>query len=399
MNWIKNHSWLINLGLIIISIIFSLLFVEFFLRITGQREQPRPDPLLGQIGLPGNGRDQAGFRNDFSSTSATIFAIGDSQTDGNNAPTNKDTWPHQLEKIIDQPVYQMAFSGYGPVQYKVLLDRVLPLKPEMIMVGFYFGNDLNDVFRAVYQDNTWSSLRNRNFKVATTVENRESDIRLMLQSGYEEDSWGLKILRFRRWCRAKSRLYSLLGDGTRALREKINLASTKEEEDQKIVGWAQNNPLKALAVQEAGIETILSPLYRYDTIDLGDPKNKEAWRITKNLFSLMEREAREAGCRFSIIIIPTKELIYGQYFRNKGEAVSSSMKNYLEKEEELLSEVMNFCQKEKINCFSVAEEMSFSLEKRQAIYPTSMDGHPIARGYLVIAQSVAGFLRANNLLD
>ena len=109
------------------------------------------DPILG-LKLPPHtlGHDANGFRNDSVSQQADVVVLGDSQTWGVNAE-RKDAWPQQLSKLSGLSAYNMGMGGFGPVQYKAVLPQALRLSPKIIVVGFYFGNDIYDAYHMAYQ--------------------------------------------------------------------------------------------------------------------------------------------------------------------------------------------------------------------------------------------------------
>lgn len=76
-----------------------------------------------------------------------VAAVGDSFTFGMALPL-KDTWPKQLEKIIQSKsdltsrVYNFGIMGYDTIQeIELIKSKVLPYKPDLIVIGYC----LNDV--------------------------------------------------------------------------------------------------------------------------------------------------------------------------------------------------------------------------------------------------------------
>ena len=116
--------------------------------------------ILDHVIKPGSGgHDAWGFRNKTVPASTNIVAIGDSQTYGASAAA-KDSWPSTLQRISKLSVYNLALGGYGPVQYFHLLTTyATKLKPKIIIVGFYFGNDLLETYRIVHNNKHWQYLR------------------------------------------------------------------------------------------------------------------------------------------------------------------------------------------------------------------------------------------------
>ena len=105
--------------------------------------------------------DALGFRNRAVPIVADVVALGDSQTVGRNA-TLDWSWPALLaEKLpVKQPlVYNMASGGWGPVQYLYMAEKALALRPRVLVVAFYTGNDAFDAIKVAYNLDAWKSLR------------------------------------------------------------------------------------------------------------------------------------------------------------------------------------------------------------------------------------------------
>jgi len=405
MNWIKKRKnrkkeTLIKITLIFSSIIFSLFIAELALRIFFRPNiemEKIPDDILGYKALPGGDWDSNGFRNSQIPNKVDIVALGDSQTLGNNANVS-EAWPQILGELSSKAVYQMAVGGYGPAHYYYLLDKAIKFKPRIVLVGFYLGNDLLDIIRLVYSSDYWSWLRNPNY-VMQSGNWGPSDIRLMLGSGVEPDSWQLKLLRIRNWLRSHSRLYLFLGRGTRNIREKIGLALSKEEKQEKIKDWTERHPDLGFVYQKEPIATVMSPTYRLDAVNLEKADVVEGLRIAKKLFLAMQKECQEKNIEFVIIIIPTKEMVYLKYMADNKEDIPESFINLIKKESELRNNFYEFCKNKKLKCFDVLPSLSQALIENKKIYGETMDGHPIARGYKVIAEAIFKYLKNNNLVD
>ncbi len=120
-----------------------------------------PDNSLGRrMRSYAAGHDAKGFRNATVPKRSKAVVIGDSQTWGVNVSREK-AYPRKLGRLLNQSVYQMSMGGYGSVHYRVLLDKALMLRPRVIVVGLYFGNDLWDAYRMVYTTENYGDLRLR----------------------------------------------------------------------------------------------------------------------------------------------------------------------------------------------------------------------------------------------
>ena len=78
----------------------------------------------------------------------TVVAIGDSFTEGFGVPET-ETWAAGLEKIMRRKipssrVLNLGVSGSGPNEYENVFAYALTLEPDVIIVGFYAGNDATE---------------------------------------------------------------------------------------------------------------------------------------------------------------------------------------------------------------------------------------------------------------
>lgn len=109
------------------------------------------DEVLGYRPSPARSdHDRRGFRNRTAVQQARIVALGDSQTYGTGVEPD-EAWPQQLGASTGAATYNMAFGGYGPTHSLVLLDEALSLSPEVVIEGFYAGNDLWDSYHMVHE--------------------------------------------------------------------------------------------------------------------------------------------------------------------------------------------------------------------------------------------------------
>lgn len=394
----KKQNLFFNIIIFIVVFIVCLLGVELFLhKIKPQQNEYFLDSKLKVVGNPASGRDKNGYRNYSVPQQAEVVAIGDSQTDGYlNAKKIEDSWPHALGTLLEKDVYQVALAGYGPVQYNFLLKQALDFNPQTIMVGFYLGNDLFDVFDMVYQGESWTELRDKNFSFKEPIDVNITDENFVsLKYAYKKGSLQFKIMEARQWLRQNSFIFSFLSDITVGVRDKFGLADTKEKREQRLDGFAQENQ-DLLFFYNQEPKTTLSPYYRASVIDLEDERIKEAFRITQQLFLEMNNALKTKDKKFFIVIIPTKELVYGRYMDSVDIKYSTQLADYLKKEERLVSQIINFCKINQIDCVEPADDLVVGLKDKKEIYPADIDGHPTADGYKIIAESIFKYWQQKN---
>ena len=69
-----------------------------------------------------------------------IIAVGDSFTDGGQV-----AWTDTLATLLNSPVRNMGWSGYGPLEYAEIVKQYADSDHEWILVMFFEGNDLSNV--------------------------------------------------------------------------------------------------------------------------------------------------------------------------------------------------------------------------------------------------------------
>ena len=124
-----------------------------------RRDQPEPDAVLGTRMAPNApGHDARGFRNEAAPAQADLVAIGDSHTWGTNARID-EAWPQVLGRSLGRTAYNLALGGYGPIQYEALAEEALTLRPSVIIVALYVGNDLWDAYVRVWSEDRYRDRR------------------------------------------------------------------------------------------------------------------------------------------------------------------------------------------------------------------------------------------------
>lgn len=386
----------INGCLAIFSFIIILILGELFLR-TVYPFNVIPDAYLGERGRPGARWDQNGFRNGVIVDQAEIVALGDSLTEGFNAEMS-EAWPQVLAKLSGQTVYNMGFSDYGPVQYYYLADKALSLNPDMIIIGFYLGNDLVDAFESVYDNENWKGLRTRSFLIDQNRPAASTDPAgavLSPQFGCLSGSLALEKLKIHLWLNNHSRLYSFYINSVQSLKEKLGLNDDKEKISEETEKCLSNNQDLGFIYKQGKIKTVLNIRHHLEAVDIKNEKVEEGYRITKELFSRIDRRLKRVDKKLIITILPTKEYIYGSYFKeNKiSTDVSEAFWARWGKEDELKNNFLNFCSVSDLSCVDVSSKMVAALDNDTKIYSETLERHPTASGYQATAEMIWEYLR------
>ncbi len=386
MNLIKRE-WLLRAAVVCISIAVALGLAEVALRVLYPRAIAI-DPILGHMGTPNTeDLDARGFRNEQALATATIVVLGDSQTHGNNA-TRAESWPQVLGALASTSVYQMAVGGFGPVQEAYVIDEALTLEPRLIVLGVYLGNDMLDAFRMVYDYEYWSALRDPLFDTALANQSGVN-VRAMIQTGYAANSWSLRIYESRLWLRNNIRVYALLGDATRAVREQMGVARTMDEKRAAVEEFAGANPeISFIYDTVPAIRTHMSPAYRAETIDIGQPRTAEGWRIAQGRYDYIIQSVRQRNIPLVVVLIPTKELVYATFMREREETLPDAFVEYVAKEEQLRKMITEYFVTREVPVHQTLPALVHALHDAVPVYGQTLDGHPIAPGYRVIGTSV-----------
>jgi len=329
---------------------------------------PVPDPVL-RLRLPphAGGHDAWGFRNRTVPEEAEIVTIGDSQTYGMGAPASS-SWPSQLGRLLGHRVYNLALGGYSPVQYTQLLqDKALRLRPEIVVVGLYYGNDLLETYQTVYSLDRWAFLRRPELpSLPPQPLAYAPDVRFMGPA--------------RHWLANHSVVYrmatsTVLGDEARRLE-----FATRHGYGTEVVDF--HHPL-------TGERSGLTPAARLHALNLESAEVREGLRLSLDRLHEMHRRCHEAGIHLLVALIPTKERVYQPWVEGRGRLrVQEVFQELFRNESEVDRRVRDFLTAESIPYVSLIEPLRQAAAK-SPIFPPNADLHPTADGYGVIARAVA----------
>jgi lysophospholipase L1-like esterase len=373
----KVKDYLKKSILVLVSIFLSLVIAEGASRIIFDpidylKPERVPDNILGFKILPNTGaHDSWGYRNKSVPSTADIVTIGDSNTYGISA-TASNSWPSILGQSTGKVVYNISLGGYGPVEYFYLLkNKAFKLNPSLVIVGFYFGNDLENAYNSVYKNEYWRHLRRSDF-VPKEIINEDEMVRHGL------------INRILDWPPAHSVSYriissSFLGDEVRQLRriyrgEEIIMFKNKE-----------NN-----------IRTGFMPSMRLKVLNLDDSTVKEGLRISLELFSRMNELSKKRKIDFLVLLIPTKENVFSEYIEHNGELPSSNIIDKLISNERRVNELVKSYFTEHSIAFIDVEDALRNAARSEQLYPNNFGGHLNKNGYRIVAGAIERYLSKNN---
>ena len=312
------------------------------------------------------GHDSLGFRNESVPEKVSVVAIGDSMTYG-VAASHRDSWPRQLQRLIGQPVYNLALGGYGPVHYWHLLNEfALPMEPDLVIVGVYFGNDLMDAYNLVYSNDSWEHLRRPG--AVDGVDSKDL-IELPVRSKRFGD--------LRNWLAHKSMIYRVVTQS--ALANPVRRAE---------VAHIHSDVMR---IDVPGGITFLTPGIRSGALDLTDPNVQEGLDLSAQALDEIQKQCRARQVDLLVLLIPTKEYVYRDIVFDRGMDLSgSSFRELIDSEERVKARVRAQLDSSGVAYLDLLEPMR-AAAARNAIFPEN-DGHPNALGYSVIATEVSNWI-------
>jgi hypothetical protein len=349
------------------------------------------DTVLGVRLSPGYpGHDANGFRNAGVLRKADLVVLGDSMEYGAGIPLER-VWPQQLGELTGRPVYNMGVPGYGPVQSLFLLERALAFGPSVVLEAFTAANDLFDAFKMAYYLHDLADLKSTEQDQIAAIhewENRQTLKRLIdkvynYRSPAGEARVASLLTRAKLWLDAHVMIYRWL----RLVRDYF--VRTRMPTDPRLD--AERYPEDLLAAGPGVPPTIFTPRYRLAANDLRDPRIREGLNVSLRVIERMSRRVAEEGRCFAVVMIPTKEFVYGKAGDDAASRAPArtSFLSELEQERAVWNRMREYFAEKGIAYVEVAPALSQRLSQGEAVFPFSTDGHPTAAGHDAIAQAVA----------
>lgn len=333
------------------------------------------DSVLGIAVAPNtSGFDEWGFRNKTVPSVAEVVAIGDSHTYGNTAAM-EDAWPAVVARQTGLKVYNLALGGYGPNQYYHLLaTKGVTLHPRWVICGLYMGDDFENAFLMTYGLEHWSYLRQGRWKHV------DADI----WGPPEPPVWGAAL---RNWLSEHSMVYRLIIHGP-------IFATVKEAVRFKEVTENSDPYTTALIVEEQNIREAFRPIGIAERLDERSDPVREGMRITFYLLKEMDRVCKLEGCRFLVVIIPTKETVFSEYLeKNPQLHLHDALMRVIANERSVKGSLIDFLASAGIAYLDTLPMLKQAIGER--LYAqTTRDMHPSKNGYRVIGKAVSRYLNS-----
>lgn len=371
----KIRTYSLNAFISLITLILCLLAGEGIIRLLRNPDEYLAlnlvDDAVLKWRLPpyASGHDAWGYRNSSVPDQADIVSIGDSQTYGIGTSAEY-SWPEILQRLIQKDVYNMSLGGYGPIQYYYLLkNQAVKLKPSLVIIGFYLGNDLRDAYCMVHEHAYWRHLKKPEFYQGEVGS---------LYSDYPPERSALRGT-IMSWLEHHSVLYSL--------------AAYNFTEGVNRLLQGDNADVTVLRGSTHGISTWFKPAVRLSITDLDDSRLREGLMISLDLFTEMNTFCEERDTRFVILMIPTKESVYAQFIKQNQALHNYELLNRAISSEHrantLAKEYFKEHHIEYVDPLPALQEAAAGIQ----LYAGNLDGHPTRHGYEIIAKSLYQYLQ------
>jgi hypothetical protein len=327
-------------------------------------------PVLGiEVAPDSAGFDRWGFRNPKVPEGADVVTLGDSHTFGNTARM-EDSWPRVFARQTGLDVYNLALGGYGPNQYYHLMKtRALSLHPKHVLCGVYLGDDFENAYSITYGLEYWKFLRTRR---AVPV---DADI-----WGDAEAPGAFKGAR--NWLSRRSMVYRLTvhSPGLAAIKGALQLYQARGHADASVT---------TLADEEHGISEAFRPLRVAAGLNQSREEVREGMRITFDLLKEMDDLCRNAGCSFTVVLIPTKETVFADDLKAEPDLhLKDAVDSIIANERTATVQLKQFLERSGIE-FVDARPALVEARAQALYYPGPADMHPNRNGYRVIGEAVA----------
>lgn len=357
-----------------------------------------PDKVLGHRPNPKNpDHDRNGFRNKTIPPHIDIIVLGDSQTYGTGV-TRANAWPQQLAKCTGLTVYNMAFGGWGPGQYLLLLPEAMAKKPKIIIEAFYAGNDLFDSFSLVYTSKNGLDFLKTNDrqtleKIAAldlqeTIKKKASKADINVAQAVKDEN---KFISFKSFLRNHVKIYKLMNFTKKCLWN-ISFEDESKTWDNLKNFVKSHGQQKAVILENQNIKTILTPAYRLTVVNLDDARISEGLDISLKTFKIMSKMCSNQGIRFYVVLIPTKESVFSVAAHGINDLNYLSL---LQNERLMWEKTKNFLQANDILFIDSQPYLQDKLLHGLQPYPMNDDGHPNNYGHQAIVEGVCDFFKKN----
>jgi hypothetical protein len=170
----------------------------------------------------------------------------------------------------------------------------------------------------------------------------------------------------------------------------------------KVIGYLEVNKYRRhdgvtsyLVDDKKNIREAFIPIPELRSLDQKSAAIREGMRITFRLLKDMNEVCVQSGCKFIVVVIPTKEMVFAEYLEHNpklylGEVINDLLAN----ERSARNELFEFLDKSGMQYIDTLPDLRG--EASGELYArTDKDMHPSRNGYRIIAESVYRSLKSS----
>jgi lysophospholipase L1-like esterase len=349
---IKNFIVLIST--LFLSVVLGEVGLRFIVEeVNFLNPQMMTHPVLRHAIVPGSsGHDEWGFRNFDVPAEVRIVAIGDSQTYGTSVPAIA-SWPAWIERHTQTKVYNMGVGGYGPPDYHYLLNhKARLLKPCLVFIGFYLGNDLP-----------------RSYHFANNIETTSVAL--------DPQGRGDMLMSLRAWMSRNSLIYQMAKAFGGGLIDYLQFHDSR---------WKSDGDSYPVTAQNW--RTVLKPGPRFAALDQSRDVNREGLFESLRILDRIQDDCRKMNTQCVVVLIPTKITVYWPVAREilSGEGFER-VHAVVEEEAAVRRAVSKQLNMRGIEFVDPVEVLQ-AAARREPLYPSNDDGHLNTRGNELLAAAI-----------
>ncbi|PWT85605.1 MAG: hypothetical protein C5B58_02810 [Acidobacteria bacterium] len=257
----------------------------------------------------------------------------------------------------------------------LLESKAVKLKPSIVIVGFYFGNDLADAFARVYSKDYFKQFRTSEFAANSDNEGIGQIV---------SDNGGiLGSVRY-----TLSRHSVLYRSAMLAFGDSLRFTEMK---------YTNSPDITVFDAPSLGIRTGFTPIAISSVLNLNDPTIREGLRLTLDLFEQMKGFCDARAIRFYVVLLPTKESVFSRYIDSADFQLpnQAAIHAVIESEGQVKNLMTGYFKEHDIDFIDVAKPLAAAVGSQQ-IYPENADVHPNKYGYQIIAKTIGVRLQSEN---
>lgn len=330
--------------------------------------------------------DSAGYRNPIRPVTANYVALGDSQTWGPDEA--QDSWPNVLAKITGRSVYNMSLPGYGPLHYLLKIDEALRLRPQLIIVAPYFGNDFYDDFLLLQRHLELAEKFPHQLVSEALEAEKRSPIQVevddLFSAGESSGAREMPPSSIRTWISSHVRLYGLLRAVNHRFQRQEVTPMVSRKLEVAVTALTPKRRQYASVLNGPDWKTVLTAPYRNRVLDDGDPRIRLGFELARFAVGQIAERCHAAGTDLLVVLIPTKEMVFYPHVTNPKD--HPQLDEVIANESRLKSEWTAELDRNGIDYVDVTSALR---QTQTQPYPEDFDGHPTAAGHHIIGAEVA----------